>query len=127
MNQVIYALALPKSSEEEKSLRTKAIEDAAKYAIEIPFKVMQTAHTNLHVIKAMGQTGNPNSIFYASVGAQYARSAVMGAFMNVRINPAGHHDKIFVEDIMAKGAAIQKETIELQTEILKLVDDKIGL
>lgn len=46
--------------------------------------------------------------------------------MNVRINPAGHHDKIFVEDIMAKGAAIQKETNELETEILKLVDEKIG-
>ena len=121
-NQEIYALALPKSSEEEKSLRTKAIEDATKYAIEIPFKVMQTAHTNLHVIKAMGQTCNPNSISYAGVGALYACSAVMGAFMNVHINPAGHHDKIFVEDIMVKGAAIQKETNELETEILKLVD-----
>lgn len=126
-NQVIYASALPKTSEEEKSLRTKAIEAATKYAIEIPFKVMQAAHASLQVIKAMAQTGNPNSISDAGVGALCARSAVMGAFMNVRINAANYNDKTFVQDILAKGAALQKETINLETEILKLVDEKIGL
>lgn len=126
-NHSIQALALPKISEEEKSLRSKAIDAATKYAIEIPFKVMQAAHASLQVIKAMAQTGNPNSISDAGVGALCARSAVIGAFMNVRINAANYSDKTFVEDIMAKGAALQKETIELETEILKLVDEKIGL
>ena len=65
---------------------TKAIQEATKYAIEIPFKVMQNAYASMEVIKAMAETGNPNSVSDAGVGALCARAAVMGAFMNVRIN-----------------------------------------
>ena len=126
-NQIMYAFALPKANEEEKLLRTKAIQEATKYAIEIPFKVMQAAHASLQVIKVMAETGNPNSVSDAGVGALCARSAVMGAFMNVRINAAGYNDKIFIADIIAKGAAIEKESIALEAEILKIVNEKIGL
>ena len=95
-NKIMTAFSLPKGTEEEKAARTQAIQDATKFAIEIPFKVMQAAYGSMEVIKAMAETGNPNSVSDAGVGALCARSAVMGAFMNVRINAAGYDDKRFV-------------------------------
>jgi glutamate formiminotransferase/formiminotetrahydrofolate cyclodeaminase len=126
-NKIMTAFSLPKATEEEKNNRTKAIQDATKFAIEIPFKVMQTAYASMEVIKAMAEIGNPNSVSDAGVGALCVRSAVMGAFMNVRINAAGYDDKAFVSDIIAKGKDIENKTIALETEILKMVNDKIGV
>lgn len=125
-NQIMTAFGLPKSSDEEKATRTKAIQDATKSAIEIPFKVMQSAYASMEVIKAMAETGNPNSVSDAGVGALCARSAVIGAFLNVRINAAGYDDKSFVNEIIAKGKEIENKTIALETEILKVVNEKIG-
>ena len=126
-NQIMNAFALPKGNEAEKSIRSKAIQDATKYAIEIPFKVMETAYASMEVIKAMAEVGNPNSVSDAGVGALCVRSAVMGAFMNVRINAAGYDDKNFVEDIVSRGNEIENKTIAMETEILKIVNDKIGV
>ncbi|MEO7522496.1 MAG: glutamate formimidoyltransferase [Ferruginibacter sp.] len=125
-NQILTAFALPKSNDDEKRWRNKAIQDATKYAIEIPFKVMQTAYNSMEVIKAMAEKGNPNSVSDAGVGALCARSAVMGAFMNVRINTSDYEDKNFVADIIGKGKDIEVKTIALETEILKIVNEKIG-
>ena len=88
---------------------------------------MQAAYASMEVIKAMAETGNPNSVSDAGVAALCARSAVMGAFMNVRINAAGYDDKDYVKDIVAQGKAIEDKTIELETAILKIVNDKIGV
>ena len=126
-NGIMNAFALPKGNEAEKSIRSKAIQDATKYAIEIPFKVMQAAYASMEVIKAMAKVGNPNSVSDAGVGALCVRSAVMGAFMNVRINAAGYDDKSFVEEIVAKGKEIENKTIAAEVEILKIVNDKIGI
>jgi glutamate formiminotransferase / formiminotetrahydrofolate cyclodeaminase len=125
-NHIMMAFGLPKSTEEEKTIRSKAIQDATKFAIEIPFKVMQAAYGSMEVIKAMAETGNPNSVSDAGVGALCARSSVMGAFMNVRINAASYDDKKFVEDIIVKGKEIENKTIALEGEILKVVNEKIG-
>ncbi len=126
-NQIMNAFALPKSNDAEKSTRSKAIQDATRYAIDIPFKVMETAYASLEVIKAMAETGNPNSVSDAGVGALCVRSAVMGAFMNVRINAAGYNDKTFVNDVVARGKDIESKTIALEAEILKVVNEKIGV
>jgi glutamate formiminotransferase/formiminotetrahydrofolate cyclodeaminase len=126
-NQIMIAFGLPKSTEEEKAIRSKAIQHATKFAIEIPFKVMQAAYGSMEVIQAMAETGNPNSVSDAGVGALCARSAVMGAFMNVRINAASYDDKKFVEDIIAKGKDLENKTIVLETDILKKVNEKIGV
>jgi glutamate formiminotransferase/formiminotetrahydrofolate cyclodeaminase len=125
-NQIMSAFGLPKSTDEEKAVRTRAIQDATKFAIEIPYKVIQTAYASMEVIKAMADLGNPNSVSDAGVGALCARSAVMGAFMNVRINAAGYEDQIFVTDILNKGREIENNAIALEAEILKIVDGKIG-
>ncbi len=126
-NLIMNAFGLPKGTDEEKKARTKAIQDATKFAIEIPFKVMQMSYESMEVIKAMAEIGNPNSVSDAGVGALCARSAVMGAFMNVRINAAGYDDKNYVNDIVSKGKAIEEKTIALENEILKVVNTKIGL
>lgn len=126
-NQIMSAFALPKTTEEEKAIRTNAIQQATKNAIEVPFKVMETAYASMNVIKAMAEVGNPNSVSDAGVGALCARSAVMGAFMNVRINAAGYDDKSFVENIIASGREIENKTIALEKEILEIVNKKIGV
>jgi len=126
-NQIMHAMGLPKSNDAEKAARTKAIQDATKYAIEVPYKVMQTAYASMEVIKAMAEIGNPNSVSDAGVGALCARSAVMGAFMNVRINAAGFDDNDYVNDIIAKGKAIEEKAMALETAIIQVVNEKIGI
>jgi len=126
-NKIMQAFGLPKGNDQEKATRKQAIQDATKYAIEIPFKVMEAAYASMDIIKAMATTGNPNSVSDAGVGALCARSAVMGAFMNVRINAAGYDDKAYVKDIVAKGKEIEDKAIALEGEILRVVNEKIGV
>lgn len=126
-NKIMNAFGLPKGTDEEKQARKQAINDATKFAIDIPFRVMEVAYSSMEVIKAMAEVGNPNSVSDAGVGALCARSAVMGAFMNVRINAAGYDDKQFVTEIVAKGRDIEQKAIALEKEILQTVNTKIGL
>ena len=126
-NRIMNAFSLPKATEEEKGIRTHSIQSATKYAIEVPYKVMQASFSGMQIIKAMAETGNPNSVSDAGVSALCARSAVMGAFMNVRINAAGYDDKIFAKEIVAKGKEIENNAIALESEIIKIVNEKIGL
>ncbi|MDR6940261.1 glutamate formimidoyltransferase [Mucilaginibacter pocheonensis] len=126
-NRIMESFGLPKSTDEEKMARDKAIQDATKYAIEIPFKVMQAALNSMEVIKAMAETGNPNSVTDAGVAALCARTAVLGAFMNVKINASGYKDKDFVVDVVYRGNEIERKAIALETEIIALVNAKIGV
>jgi len=125
-NRIMDAFGLPKETPGEKASRTAAIQDATKYAIEIPFKTMQKAYESMEIIKAMVETGNPNSITDAGVGALCARSAVMGAFLNVKVNASGLKDKKFVEGILKKGNEIEEGAIKLEAELLTLVNRKIS-
>ncbi len=124
-NLIMDAFGLPKGNEVEKTVRTKAIQEATKFAIEVPFRVMQRSFECMSVIKAMAETGNPNSVTDAGVGALAARSAVMGAFLNVKINASGLHDKTFVNKVLSEGNQIQENTIALESEILNIVNSKI--
>lgn len=125
-NAIMTAFGMPKASEEEKTARRQAIQTATKTAIEVPFRVMELATASLGLIRAMAETGNPNSVSDAGVGALCVRAAVLGAFLNVRINAAGYEDKTYVADILAKGKAIEAATIGAETEILRIVGEKIG-
>ncbi len=125
-NRIMDAFGLPKSTDEEKKARKKAIQDATKYAIEVPFRVMQKAYESMDVIQEMVERGNPNSVTDAGVGALCARTAVMGAFMNVKINAADLEDKQYVAEILQKGREIQDAAIAREQEIVKLVEDKIS-
>lgn len=125
-NLIMQAMALPKSTEDEKAVRKNEIQKATKYAIEVPFNVMQLSFDSMTVIKAMAEQGNPNSVTDACVGALCARTAVLGAFMNVKINASGYDDKTFVNEILSKGKEIEKKAIALEAEIINITDGKIG-
>lgn len=126
-NKIMTAFGLPKTTEEEKQMRAAAIADATRFAIEVPYKVMSLAFESMQVIKAMAEIGNPNSVSDAGVAALCARSAVMGAYMNVRINCSGFDDKSFVDKMVADGKKIQDDAIQLENEIVEIVNKKIGV
>ncbi len=125
-NGIMQAFGLPKANDAEKKTRTHQIQTATRYATEVPFQVMELSCQSMAIIKAMAETGNPNSVTDAGVGALCARSAVMGAFLNVKINAAGLTDKAFAAEIIAKGAAVEEKTKALESEILAIVNGKIG-
>jgi glutamate formiminotransferase/formiminotetrahydrofolate cyclodeaminase len=124
-NAIMAAFRLPKGSDAEKAARKEAIQAATKYAIEVPFKVMELAMASFEIVKAMAEVGNPNSVTDAGVGALCARAAVHGAFMNVKINCGDLEDKAFVADILAKGEALIAEADALEQEVTRLVHSKI--
>ncbi|HPE54775.1 MAG TPA: glutamate formimidoyltransferase [Bacteroidales bacterium] len=124
-NQIMDAFGLPKKTEEDKQARHEAIQAATKNAIEVPFKVMTLCYESMEVMKAMAETGNPNSVSDAGVGAIAALAGVKGAFLNVKINAGGLDDKTWVEDIIAKGNELKDKAVILQKEILNIVDKKL--
>ncbi len=124
-NKLMYAFSLPKKTDEEAALRLQAIQSATKNAIMVPFKIMETAMKAMHVVKAMAEKGNPNSVSDAGVGALALRSCLLGASLNVRINTAGLEDKAFVNEIITKTAALEQNMIAEEAKILKIVNEAI--
>ena len=124
-NKIMDAFGLPKDSDAEKAVRGQAIQVATKYAIEIPFQVMETVYDSFEVIEAMVAVGNPNSITDAGVGALCARTAIMGAFMNVKINTGDLKDKEFVADILKRGQEIQDKAVAKEAELVAKVNAAI--
>jgi glutamate formiminotransferase/formiminotetrahydrofolate cyclodeaminase len=125
-NKIMNAFGLPKGNDQEKAIRTQAIQDATRYAIEVPYKTMEKALASFEIIKAMAEVGNPNSVTDAGVGALCARSAVMGAFLNVKINACGLKDKDFVANTIAKGEEMLKKAIAEEESVLKIVHENIN-
>lgn len=125
-NKIMDAFKLARSTDEEKKTRKQAIQNATKYAIEVPFKVMELSLESMQIIKAMAEGGNPNSVSDAGVGALCARAAVLGAFLNVKINASGYDDKTFVNEILRKGIDLEKQAISLEKEILEIANNKIS-
>lgn len=124
-NQIMNAFSLPKNSDEEKTIRKKAILDATINAINIPFKVMELSLESMQIIKAMAENGNPNSVSDAGVGALCARAAVLGAFLNVKINAGGLSDKVFAAKKINDGKLIADQAEALEKDILQIVESKI--
>jgi glutamate formiminotransferase/formiminotetrahydrofolate cyclodeaminase len=125
-NQIMAAFELPKETIQEKANRNEAIQAATKNAIEVPLKVMQLANDSMEILKAMAETGNPNSVSDAGVGALCARTAVEGAFLNVKINTAGLNDKFYVEKILKEAEKMLFYAKESEVSILKIVHQKIS-
>ena len=125
-NQVMAAFGLPKSTDDEKAARSAAIQEATRFAAEVPLRTMQRSFDSFELIKAMVEEGNSNSVTDAGVGALCARSAVMGAFLNVKINVSALKDKTFAAEILAKGAKIERQAAHAESEILAIVNSKIA-
>ncbi|MGB5661057.1 MAG: cyclodeaminase/cyclohydrolase family protein, partial [Thermoanaerobaculia bacterium] len=113
------------SSEAERSERHRALQQATKRAIEVPLQVMQASLKSMKVLEAMAHEGNPASVSDAGVGALCARAAARGAYMNMQINSGDLEDKRAVEDLLARGKALEEEAAALEVAILEIVSDKL--
>ena len=125
-NKVMDAFALPKESAEEKAARSAAIQQANKYAAEIPLRVMETAFRSYQLLAEMADKGNPASISDVGVGLLAVRVCIAGAAMNVRINLAGLKDEKSRSALQEK---VQRLSAESETEfgkIIQIVESKIG-
>jgi len=124
-NAIMEAFGLPQKNDDEKIKRTLAIQRATRNAMEIPFRVMQVSYESMEVLMAMAKTGNPNSVSDAGVGALAARSAVLGAALNVRINAGSLTDKEYASQLLKKVTLLEQLVIELENQILRIVNEKI--
>ncbi len=123
-NKIMEAFGLPKGTDRERTERDRIIQEATRRAIEVPLQAMKKAYDSMEVIKAMAEIGNPNSVSDAGVGALAARSAVMGAFLNVKINAGSLDDKAYIDEILAKGKGIEEKAIAMEKVILDIVNSK---
>lgn len=124
-NRIMDVFGMPKGTDEEKAARAAAMEVATLYATEVPLRTMKAAYKAFEVVRAMAVEGNPNSVSDAGVGALAARSAVMGACLNVRINAAGLKDRAAAERLVDEAMEIQALAQQAEKEILAIVDSKI--
>ena len=124
-NKIIDGFRMPKDTDEEKIVRAEAIENATKYATEVPFNVMETAFQSMEVMQAMMQKGLPSSLSDGGVGILCAKAAVTGAYFNVKINAKDIKDRSFAENILNKGEDIYQKTIKIEQETIDFINSKM--
>ena len=124
-NKIMDAFGLPKNTDEEKTIRAKAIQDATLFATEVPYITMQKAFEGFEICKAMVEIGNPNSITDAGVGVLSIRSAIYGAYLNVKINASGLKDKTIGQQFITDAFNLLQTAIQQEAEILAIVDSKM--
>ena len=125
-NGIMAVFSMPKSTDEEKALRAEAMQRATLYATQVPLRTMKSAMKVFDVVEAMACQGNPNSVSDAGVGALAARSAVMGAWLNVKINAAGLEDRAAADRLLDEAAALAEACRMREAAVLAVVDEKIG-
>ena len=124
-NKIVAAWGMPSSSEVEKAAKNQAVQAATKEAIRVPFRMMEVALESMAVARAMAETGLKASVSDAGVAVLCARSAVMGAFLNVKINAPQLEDKAWANEILDKGRAIEKEAVAMEKKVLLIVEGKL--
>jgi glutamate formiminotransferase / formiminotetrahydrofolate cyclodeaminase len=124
-NKIMDAFGLPKNTEEEKQTRSQAIQDATLFATQIPFKTMQIAASAMDICEAMANIGNPNSVSDAGVGALCIRSAVYGAYLNVKINAGCLKDKAVSQKYIDDATALLENVKAKEIEVLTIVEQKL--
>lgn len=124
-NRIMEAFGLPKGTDEEKKVRTQAIEDATKYACDVPYKVMELAYSGLILLEQMIEKGNPNSITDAGVGVLCVKTAVRGAYFNVLVNAQGLKDRTFADDIKNRAQLLLATNHTKADELIAKVEEAI--
>ena len=125
-NKVMDAFALPKKAAEEKAARAAAIEQATKYAAEVPLKVMETASKSYDLLAEMAERGNPASVSDVGVGALATRACIEGAALNVRINLAQLKDEKFKGVLEERMRSVCAHSVVKFKEISRAVESKLG-
>ncbi|MCI5719316.1 MAG: glutamate formimidoyltransferase [Bacteroidales bacterium] len=124
-DKIMAAFGLPKGTDEEKAARAAAIEEATLHATKVPLRTMKASLKAFEIARAMASGGNPNSVSDAGVGALAARSAVLGAELNVKINAAGLKDRDAADRLVGEAAEIAAKAVQEEKEILDIVNSKI--
>lgn len=119
---ILTAFRLPAGNPEEAAARDAAIQAATLGAIEVPFRTMQVAREALEIIRAMAKNGLPSAASDAGVGALCARTAIRGAFLNVRINLKDLDDAEARERFVREGQAIVDDALAVEDEILRTIE-----
>ena len=120
-NAVFSAFQLPKETDEEKVVRSQKIQEATKIAAEIPLQVAQKACKIMDSIRIVAETGNQNAVTDACVAMMCARTAVLGALLNVRINLSSIKDVEYVDKLRQEADNLEKQAIEKETHLLKWI------
>ncbi len=124
-NRIMSAFGMPKGTEEEKRLRSEAIQHATLFAARVPLETMKASLKVFDLCREMVDKGNPNSVSDAGVGALAARSAVIGAGMNVKINASSLKDREMAQSLITEANAIIAEAVAAEEEIIRKVEEKI--
>lgn len=124
-DKVFACFKMPKATEEEKALRTAAIQEATKFAAEIPMEVARKAYGLMSVIEDVARIGNRNAVTDACVAMMSARAAVLGALMNVRINLGSLKDKEYVARIQAEADELERLACEKEKELLEEINQEL--
>jgi glutamate formiminotransferase / formiminotetrahydrofolate cyclodeaminase len=125
-NKVMDAFALPKESAEEKAARSAAIEQATKYAAEVPLNVMETGSRSYELLAEMAERGNPASISDVGVGALATRACIEGAALNVRINLAQLKDEKFKTALEKKVRNVCADSVAKFKRVSHAVESKLS-
>ncbi|WP_454890791.1 glutamate formimidoyltransferase [Alloprevotella tannerae] len=125
-NKIMEAFGLPKKTDEDKRLRSEAIQAATLFATQVPLQTMQAAFGAFELCQAMAEQGNPNSVSDAGVGALAARAAVLGAGLNVKINAASLKDRGTADKMIAEAEQLIAEAQKKEAEIIGIVERKIN-
>lgn len=126
-NGVMAAFRLPRNSESEKEARKTAIQDASKYATQVPFQIMETAYDAYEFLVEMATNGNPNSVTDAGVGALCIHAAVVGAGLNVKINLGDITDTEFVNSMKKRVEEITQNSSGFSERIMEIVHAKMNI
>lgn len=124
-NEIMAVFGMPKSTSEEKAARAAAMEKATLYATEVPLRTMRCAYRAFPVLQAMVESGNPNSVSDAGVGALAVRAAVLGAMLNVKINAAGLKDRAAADKLVGEAEELAANAKKLEAELLEKVEKVI--
>ena len=120
-DRVFAAFKLPKETDEEKAVRKEAIQRETKYAAEVPMEVARTASELLPMIDAAARRGNSNAVTDATVAMMCARTAVIGALLNVRINLTSITDEAFVKAMTEEADRLEAAAVEAEHKLLEYV------
>ena len=120
-DRVFAAFKLPKETDEEKAVRKEAIQRETKYAAEVPMEVARTASELLPMIDAAARRGNSNAVTDATVAMMCARTAVIGALLNVRINLTSITDEAFVKTMTEEADRLETAAVEAEHKLLEYV------
>lgn len=121
-HDVVSAYRLPKGTEKDKKNRNRAIQEALKNAALIPMGVAKDAFKLMELAGKLVETANKNVLTDAGVAAMMARTAVLSALYNVKINLASITDNVFVTDLTKQFEHIEKETEKREKEIMSAID-----